>query len=173
VAEHDEIDVERFSHGHEGAPDGLSYRVPVDGKPVKFKTATPTGVEVLTAVHKRPCGFELIELNVHHENLVIEPAQRVNLRKKGLKGFITAHREIVTVYFGVPPGRPHAIERGDRTVKEILALVGLSPEGYMLLEEKDGPPVPLPEDKPVHIVGCEVFHTQVKSGGSSSPESDQ
>jgi hypothetical protein len=52
-------------------------------------------------------------------------------------------------------------------VKEILEKVNETPEGYILLEEKNGPPMPLPADKPVRIRGCEVFHTQAQSGGSS------
>jgi hypothetical protein len=52
-------------------------------------------------------------------------------------------------------------------VAEILAKVGQTPDGYVLLEEKNGPPMPLPPDRPVKIHGCEVFHSQPQSGGSS------
>ena len=62
---------------------------------------------------------------------------------------------------------PYQIERGDRTVAEILAKVGQTRDGYVLLEEKDGPPLPLPPNQPVKIHGCEIFHTQPQSGGSS------
>ena len=86
------------------------------------------------------------------------------VRKRGLKGFITAHREIVTIFIN---GDPYKIERGDRTVAEILGKVNETIEGYVLLEEKNGPPMTLPPDKPVKIHGCEVFHTQTQSGGSS------
>ena len=41
-------------------------------------------------------------------------------------------------------GDPYPIERGERTVAQILTKVGESPEGYILMEEKDGPPLPLP-----------------------------
>jgi hypothetical protein len=36
-----------------------------------------------------------------------------------------------------------------------------------LMEEKDGPPLPLPPNLPVKIRGCETFHSQAQSGGSS------
>lgn len=88
----------------------------------------------------------------------------MDLRKRGLKGFITAHKEIVTIFIN---GVPYPIERGQRTVAQILTKVGETPEGYILLEEKDGPPLPLPVDKPVPICGCETFHSQVQTGGSS------
>lgn len=65
------------------------------------------------------------------------------------------------------PGARYKIERGKRTVAEILGKVGQNPDGYILLEEKNGPPMPIPPNVPVQIHGCEVFHTQVQSGGSS------
>jgi len=52
-------------------------------------------------------------------------------------------------------------------VAEILAKVNKTTEGYVLLEEKNGPPLPLPPNKPVKIHGCEVFFTQPQSGASS------
>jgi hypothetical protein len=88
----------------------------------------------------------------------------VDLRKRGLRGFITAYKEIVTIFIN---GEPYPIERGDRTVAQILTKVGETPEGYILLEEKDGPPLPLPVDAPIPIRGCETFHSQVQTGGSS------
>ena len=94
----------------------------------------------------------------------MEPEEKVDLRKHGLKGFITAHKEIVTIFIN---DKPYRIERGQRTVAEILAKVGQTPEGYTLMEEKNGPPLPLPPNLPVKVEGCEVFHSQAQSGGSS------
>lgn len=160
----EEVDIlEHATHGRK-VPHAKSYRVPIDGKKVKVKTPTPTGEELLKLVDKRPCAYELIEEFVHHKNDVVEPNETVDLRREGLKGFITAHKEIVTIFID-GPGYP--IERGKRTVAEILSKVGKNPEGYILLEEKNGPPLPLDENKPVEIVGCEIFHTQVQTGGSS------
>jgi len=59
---------------------------------VKIETPHPTGEALLARVGKRPCAFELIEEFVHCENNVVEPGETVDLRKHGLKGFITAHR---------------------------------------------------------------------------------
>jgi hypothetical protein len=131
---------------------------------VRVDTPTPTGEMLLSKVHKRPCAFELIEEFTHRESCVVEPDEVVNLRQKGLKGFITAHKEIVTISIN---SNPYPIERGRRTVAEILSKVGQTPEGYILMEEKDGPPMPLPPNLPVEIRGCEIFHSQPQSGGSS------
>jgi hypothetical protein len=158
------VDIFEYAqHGSE-VPHSVSYRVRIDGEKFEISTPRPTGEFLLGKVGKRPCAFELIEEFVHCENDVVEPKEEVDLRKKGLKGFITAHKEIVEIFIDGPAYR---IERGDRTVAEILGKVGKTPEGYVLLEEKDGPPMPLPPDKPVKIKGCEIFFTQVQSGASS------
>jgi sulfur carrier protein ThiS len=159
-----EIDIFEFSQRGDDVPHAAVYRIRIDGGTVKVETARPTGDLLLRKVGKRPCAFELIEEFVHHDNNVVEPHEEVDLRKHGLKGFITAHKEIVTIFIN---GDPYQIERGDRTVAEILAKVNETTEGYVLLEEKNGPPMPLPPDKPVKIRGCEVFHSQAQSGGSS------
>jgi hypothetical protein len=52
-------------------------------------------------------------------------------------------------------------------VAQILSKVDETTEGYILLEEKNGPPLPLAPDIPVKICGCEIFHSQVQAGGSS------
>ncbi len=133
-------------------------------KTAKVHTSHPKGEELLHKVRKRPCGYELIAEFRHGENFVVEPYEAIDLRKHGLRGFITAHKEIVTIFIN---DKPYSIERGERTVAEILAKVGQTPEGYILMEEKDGPPLPLPPNLPVKIRGCETFHSQAQSGGSS------
>lgn len=160
----DEIDV--FAHLQRGEeiPDGKVFRVRIDGELFRIDTPRPTGELLLSKVGKGPCAFELIEEFVDGKNDVIEPNEEVDLGRKGLKGFITAHREIVTIFID---GNPYPIERGDRTVAEILAKVNKTTDGYVLLEEKNGPPLPLPPNKPVKIHGCEVFFTQPQSGASS------
>jgi hypothetical protein len=140
------------------------HHVRIDGEIVKIDTQFPTGEMLLKKVGKRSCAFELIEEFEHRENDVVEPDEKVDLRKHGLKGFITAHKEIVTIFIN---DKPYEIERGERIVSDILAKVGQTPEGYILLEEKHGPPLPLPTDKPVKIFGCEIFYSQVQSGGSA------
>ena len=159
-----EVDIFEHSQRGEDIPHARAYRVRIDGEAFRIDTQHPTGEQLLQKVHKRPCAFELIAEFVHHKNDVVEPKEQVDLRQKGLKGFITAHTEIVTIFIN---GDPYQIERGQRTVAEILAKVGQSPEGYDLFEEKDGPPMPVSPDRPVHIQGCEIFHTQPRSGGSS------
>ena len=83
-------------------------------------------------------------------------------------GLIVAYGYLIEAFVSWYSGDPYEIERGNRTVAEILGKVNETPEGYVLLEEKDGqPPMPLPPDRPVKIHGCEVFYTQPQSGGSS------
>jgi hypothetical protein len=158
------IDIFEFSEPGEEVPHAPAYRVRIDGEVFRIETPRPTGELLLGKVGKRPCAFELVEEFVHHKNNVVEPEEEVDLRKPGLKGFITAHKEIVTIFIN---DGPYRIERGEHTVAEILAKVGQTPEGYVLLEEKNGPPMPLPPDRPVKIHGCEIFHSQPQSGGSS------
>jgi hypothetical protein len=159
-----EIEIREFAERGEEVPHAAVYRIQIDAEMVRVDTPTPTGEMLLGKVHKRSCAFELIEEFTHRESCVLEPDEVVNLRQKGLKGFITAHKEIVTIFIN---SNPYPIERGRRTVAEILSKVGQTPEGYILMEEKDGPPMPLPPNLPVEIRGCEIFHSQPQSGGSS------
>jgi hypothetical protein len=160
-----EIDVLEYVERGKEIPHGRTYRTKVDCETVRVDTLTPTGKLLLEKVCKRTCAYELIAEFVHCENQVVEPHETIDLRTPGLKGFITAHREIVEIFFGKDAVR---IERGKRTVAEILKKVGKTPEAYILLEEKCGqPPMPIPANQPVEICGCEEFHTQVQTGGSS------
>lgn len=162
--ESDEIDVCACAERGEAVPAARAYRVRIDCETVVVRTQHPTGEMLLRLVGKRPCAFELIEQSTHCGNDVVDPAESVDLRKKGLRGFVTAHKETVTITVN---NEPYPIVKGLRTVAEILALAGQSADAYMLLEEKNGPPLPIPVDTRVNIVGCEVFHTQVHSGASS------
>ncbi len=160
----EEIDIFEHAEQNKEVPHARAYRVRIDGETVKVQTDRPSGELLLGKVGKRPCAYELIAEFKHHDNDVIEPDEVVDLRAGGLKGFITAHKEIVTIFI---KGDPYPIERGERTVAEILSKVGETPDGYTLFEEKDGALMPLPDHLPVKICGCETFHTQVKSGGTS------
>ena len=160
----EDVDIAECAERRSKVPHAKVYRVHIDCETVKVETPDPTGEQLLHKVDKRPCAFELIAEFVHCENEVIEPGEKVDLRRHGLKGFITAHKEFVTIFIN---GDPFPIERGERKVAEILNNVGLAPESYILLEEKNGPPLPLAPNQPVKIHGCEIFHTQVQSGGSS------
>lgn len=167
---HDEVDVADFAARGEPLPHAKKYQVRIDDHRVTVDTRHPTGERLLAEVHKKPCAYELIQELSHHKNIVIEPTQTVDLGKPGLERFITAHKEMVQIFIGgetTDPPKPYTIERGNRTVAEILNLVGKTPDAYMLLEEKDGPPIPVPPDHPVKIHGCEVFHIQVQTGASS------
>jgi hypothetical protein len=159
-----EIDIAGMAESGHEVPHAKVFHVPIDCERVRVETQHPTGDLLLSKVHKRPCAYELIAEFKHCDNRVIEPGETVDLRQHGLKGFITAHKEIVTIFI---KGDPFQIERGERTVAEILGKVGQTPDGYVLLEEKDGPPLPVPPNIPVKIAGCEVFHTQPQSGASS------
>jgi hypothetical protein len=161
-----EVDISGMAERGQEVPHGHTFVVQIDCERVRVETQHPKGELLLAKVHKRPCGFELIAEFVHCDNRVIEPDETIDLRERGLKGFITAHKEIVTIFIGGPE-HPYKVERGEHTVAQILAKVGKTPEGYVLLEEKGGPPLPLPPNLPVKICGCEMFYTQPQSGGSS------
>ncbi len=161
-----EVDIAGMAERGQEVPHAEVFLVPIDCERVKVETQRPKGGLLLAKVHRRPCAFELIAEFIHCENRVIEPDETVDLRQHGLKGFITAHKEIVTIFIGGPE-HPYQIERGERTVAQILGEVGKTPEGYVLLEEKDGPPLPVPPNVPIKISGCEMFYTQPQTGGSS------
>ena len=158
----EEVVVLEFAQRGEHVPHAKAYRVHIDGEIVKCDTSNPIGDALLKAVGKRSCAFELIAELTHHENEVVEPNETVDLRKHGLKSFITAHKEIVTIFIG---GKPYRIERGERSVNDILSNVSQTSSGYDLYDEKSG--LPLPSDKAVKIHGCEEFITQVRGGASS------
>ena len=158
----EEVIILEFAERGEHVPHAKAYRVHIDGGIINVETATLTGAALLKAVGKGICAFELIAEFVHNENEVIEPNETVDLRKHGLKGFITAHKEIVIISIG---GKSFPIERGDRSVAEILAKVGQASAGYDLYDEKTG--LPVPSNQPVKIHGCEEFITQVRGGASS------
>jgi hypothetical protein len=157
-----EIVILEFAERGEYVPPAKAYWVHIDGEKIKIETPDPTGDMLLKAAGKRPCAFELIVEYVHHENEVVEPSETINLHKHGLKGFITAHKEIVSIFID---GKPFSIERGERSVTEILTKVGQASSGYDLYDDKTG--LPLPSDAPVKVNGCEEFVTQVRGGASS------
>jgi len=159
-----EVDIFEFAERGAEVPHARRYRIRIDCEIAIFDTSHASGEAILRKVGKRPCGFELVAEFRHCENEVVEPHEIVDLRQRGLKGFITAHKEIVTITIN---DKPYRIERGERTVAQILTLIGQTPETYVLMEEKDGPPLPLPANLPVKVCGCEIFHAQVQSGGSS------
>lgn len=164
AAEIGEVDITGMAERGQDVPHGHRFVVQIDCERVRVDTQYPKGELLLGKVHKRPCAFELIAEFTHCENRVIEPEETVDLRQRGLKGFITAQKEIVTIFIN---NDPYKIERGERSVAQILQKVGQTPEGYVLLEEEGGPPLPVPPNVPVKICGCEVFFTQPQSGGSS------
>src|SRR5215218_5950332 len=88
-----EVDIFEFAERGEAVPHAKVYHVRIDGENFKFDTAQPTGEMLLSKVGKRPCAFELIAEFVHHETRVVEPEEVVDLRQRGLKGFITQHKE--------------------------------------------------------------------------------
>lgn len=58
------------------------------------------------------------------------------------------------------------IERGSYTVEQIKEF-GKVDLAYNLLKEVNGKLVPIPDNASVGIQGGEIFHSRVKSGGSS------
>lgn len=150
--------------GHRDRPEPRQYKFKIDCQEFHLPEARPTGAELLRLVKKRPCAYELIQELGHCANEVVEPDQRVDLSQPGREKFLTAHKKLVTITLN---GKPYEVERGRKTVAEILRLAGQTPEAFMLLQEKDGPPMPVPPDAALDIAGCEVFYSQILSGASS------
>lgn len=140
------------------------FSIIVDDDRFNLDHSTVTGLELMTLVKKRPCRYALVQVIPHADDQFIDPDEEVDLSKPGVERFVTVQKDKVTIYIN---GDPYEFASGSHSVADILGLVGESPDGYDLLEEKNGPPLPIPTTEPVCIEGCEIFHTQVKSGGSS------
>ena len=63
-------------------------------------------------------------------------------------------------------GKPIAVERGVYTIENLKSLGGIA-LAYTLVEERGGKLVTLEDSASVDIKGGEIFHSRVKSGGSS------
>lgn len=160
----EEVDIFVLTEKGQPIPPAHRYKVRVDGQEFVLGTRYPSVEQLLALVHRKLCAYELIEL-LPNENLEVEPGDEIDLHQRGLRGFISAHREVVTIFI---KGDPFPVKRGGYTVDQILGLVGQSSAGYNLYEEKPGcPPMPVPEGSTLQIVGCEVFTYQVKAGTSS------
>lgn len=158
-----ESHVDTHDGQHHGSGEG-SRHVVIDGQEITVRGKDFTGTSLLATIDKKPCAYELIAVFKHSENRVIEPDEHVDLQQHGLEGFITAHREVVEIT--VKDKHPR-IERGEYPVAKILDLVDETVEGFILLEEKDGLLDRVPDDRILHIRGCEVFDSQVRTGSSS------
>ena len=142
------------------------HQVRIDHETFHVESQHMLGDALLSFVGKKACAFELIEVfKDEGQNNVVLPDEVVDLDARGLKGFITAHKELVTIWIN---DVAKEVQRGLRSVAELLALAGAAPDTHILLQEKNGqPPLPMPANLPVEISGCEVFFVQVQSGGSS------
>lgn len=143
------------------------FQVRVDHETFHVSEPNPTGKELLALVHKRPCAYELIEVFHDDEKTnVVLPDEKVDLREHGVKGYLSAHREVVDIR--LMSDNPVQIQRGTYTVAQMLEKAGVSPETHMLLQEIDGqPPLPVPPNQTLHIQGCEIFYVQPQTGASS------
>jgi hypothetical protein len=138
--------------------------IQVDNQTMKVTESSLTGEAILGLVGKRPCRYALIQLLPRQVEKEIMAQDFVDISKPGVERFKTQSKQRVTI---TVDGSSYEVEAGQHTVTDVLGLVGKSVEGYDLLEEKSGPPMPIPPTEPVSIEGCEIFHSQVKSGGSS------
>jgi Multiubiquitin len=151
--------------GEQSAPSTHCYKVCIDAKEFEVNTRHPSVEQLLKLADRKLCAYELIEILHDGDNREVEPGDSIDLHQRGLHGFITAHREFVTIFI---KNKPFQVRRGEHTVDQILELVNVTSQGYTLYEEKPGhPPMPVPENSKLDIAGCEVFAYQVKSGTSS------
>jgi hypothetical protein len=162
---------ESVSHEHNESSDSHQssqvsrYNVRIDEREFEVNTRHPSVEQLMELAKRDLCAYELIELRHGEDNREVEPGDSIDLHQHGLHGFITAHREFVTIFI---KNKPFKVKRGAYTVDQILELVGVTSAGYNLYEEKPGqPPMPVPENQTLDIVGGERFTYQVKSGTSS------
>jgi hypothetical protein len=145
-------------HGHH------RFHIHIDDDRFELEHPIITGREIMKLVNKRPCRYSLVQVFPHADDQFVEPDEKVDLAKPDTERFVTVQKERVAI---TVKGEAFEVKAGEHSVAQILKLVGETVDGYDLLEEKEGPPMPIPPSQPVHIHGCEIFHTQVKSGGSS------
>jgi len=127
----------------------------------------PDGLSLLELAGKAPCRYALIQVIPNGDDQFIDPSERVDLRRPGLERFITALKDEVTIFIE----HDHQslsidMARGDSSAANIKTIAGV-PDGYVLYQQKDGPPLPVADGAIINIEGCETFLTQVKGGGSS------
>jgi len=140
------------------------YKVLIDDEIHSIAYQNPSAEYLLELAGHRACAYELIECG-QEENCEIGPRDPIELDEHRVRRFITAHRQTVTIFI---KDQSHLIKRVHHSVDQILGLVGETAAGYNLYEEKPGqPPMPVPENEMLNIVGCEIFTYQVKSGKSS------
>ena len=159
-----EIDIVEFADRGEQPPNARGYRFRIDGDIHTADIRHLTGEAILGKAGKRPCAYELLQELTHRENEVVDSNETVDLRRHGLRGFITAHKETVTIFVD---DKPYPIVRGERTVDEILGKVDETSEGFDLRQDIDGKLQLRPSNLHVSIKGCEAFFTQVKVGTTS------
>ena len=108
---------------HQNASPESRDKITVDGKEFHIHTHRPTVEQILALVDRKLCAYELIELFHDGNNREVEPGDAIDLHHRGQHGFITAHRELVTIFI---KGDPFEVKRGSHTVNQILGLVGLT-----------------------------------------------
>jgi hypothetical protein len=160
----DIIDLADYAERGIEVPHGRHYRVRIDGDVYEVPSERLPERALLELTGKRDCAYELVEQFHDRENFVVEAGSEVDLTIPGLKGFITAHRAVVTIWID---NKDHSVERGSYSVAQILGLAGVAPDAYDLLEEKGGAVQPVSDKATIVIHGCEIFFSQVKSGSSS------
>lgn len=152
----------------DAAPHGGTFPVQIDGSEVLLHTQFVSGEALLAGVEKRSCAYALIQLLPHDATQVIPPDTIVDLGHPGAHRFVTQRKQLVDIYINqTDHPKPYEIQPGTHTVADILGLAGQTADGYDLFLESDGALLPLSASTPVTIAGCEVFHSQVRGGGSS------
>jgi hypothetical protein len=157
------VDIEEHGRHERPVPHAHRYRIKVDGIFHVVHHAEISREEILRLAGRE--GF--LEFNVIQHlrgdrEEVIEPHEKVNLRKLGVERFTTAPK-IVEVAIDT---RKASIQSGSYTLAELKAALSVDP-GKVLDEVIGGEFHELTDEHRIHIKGCEVFVSHVPTGQSS------
>lgn len=163
ITEVEIVEIEEYALVGKPIPKAAKYVVRIDETRVAFTNPNPTGIDLLTAVNKKPCAYVVVQIIRNADDQFIDPNEHVDLRSPGVERFATVAKDIVQVYID---GQKVDVARGIVPVSQIKNLGGIA-DGYQLAQDVDGRLVPLASDASIDIQGCEVFESRPPAGGAS------
>lgn len=141
------VDILEFSERGEDIPNGRKYHIKIDGHPHTVEGPTHDRGFLLGLEGKTSDEFELIEEFANpDENEVVERKEIVDLRARGLKGFITAHRHHVPRLIHIKIDEAtYEVHEGPTTGAKLRALPPVPADRDLWLEKKGDDEKILPE----------------------------
>ena len=157
------IDIEEHARHERPVPHAEHYRIKVDGTYHVVHSPEISSEEILRLAGRQ--GFLVFNVVQHFcggREELIEPHAIVNLRAPGVERFTTAARMVeITV-----DSRKMLIQAGSYTLAELKIALSVEP-GRVLDQVIGGEFRELSDQHRIHITGCEVFVSHVRTGQSS------